>query len=472
MVTEKQARGTFAELKGWWISDWGPGPLIRLALPLMLSSAFVSLTLFTDRTLLYWQSEAAASAAMGAGTLYWSLICLPMGLLGYTSSFVSQYRGAERVDRIGVAYQHAMAIAWAFVPLLILMILGAREIFSRSGHGSELVNLETSYMRVLLVGGIGVLFYSVQSGLLTGHGRTRTVLAIDFAATLLNLGLDAVLIFGFGPIPAMGILGAALATTISFWIKIPLAHWVIHRDRKIIDAYRVGQRLPWEFDMFRRLVVYGAPAGLQMLAEAGCFTIIMLQVGNLGELPMAATTLALGLNVLGFVPMIGLGVGVGVLVGQHLTEGRLDLARRTVLCGLGVSLVYTGTFAGLIGLAPDWMMSLYAMGAEPERFERMRPLLSPLLRIIAIYCILDGLQIVFVGAIKGAGDTWFVLFATFIVSVASVLAGVWLQSTFGASLMLWWYVIAGWVSSMGLVFAWRYLSGRWETKRVIEPPPI
>jgi MATE family multidrug resistance protein len=270
----------------------------------------------------------------------------------------------------------------------------------------------------------------------------------------------------------MGIVGAALATTISFWIKIPLAHWVIHRDRTLIDSYRVGQRLPWEFDMFRRLIVYGAPAGLQMLAEAGCFTVIMLQVGNLGELPMAATTLALGLNVLGFVPMIGLGVGVGVLVGQHLTEGRLDLARRTVMCGVGFSLVYTGTFAILIGLAPDWMMSVYAMGAEPERFDRMRPLLSPLLKIIAIYCILDGLQIVFVGAIKGAGDTWFVLGATFVVSMSSVLVGVCLQSALGASLMLWWYVIAGWVSCMGLVFAWRYFSGRWETKRVIEPPPI
>ncbi len=434
----------------------------------MLSAAFVSLTLFTDRTLLYWQSEAAASAAMGAGTLYWSLICLPMGLLGYISTFVSQYRGAERTTRIGAAYQHAMIIAWMFVPIFVLVIVGAREIFAQSGHNTELVNLETSYIRVLLLGGIGVLFYSVQSGLLTGEGRTATVLAIDCCASILNLVLDFVLIFGYGPIPELGVIGAALATSISFWIKIPIAHWIIHRDTKLTTEYGVGTRSPWEFDMFRRLVVYGAPAGLQMLAEAGCFSVIMLQVGKLGELPMAATTLALGLNVLGFVPMIGLGIGVGVLVGQHLTEGRLDLARRTVLCAIGISIAYTGSFALLIGLAPDLMMSVYALGTEPERFELMRPLLSPLLQIIAIYCVLDGLQIVFVGAIKGAGDTWFVLFATFVVSVAAVLVGTWYQAKYGASLMLWWYVIAGWVLSMGTVFALRYFSGRWEEKRVIE----
>ncbi|MEZ6134194.1 MAG: MATE family efflux transporter [Pirellulaceae bacterium] len=452
----------------WWNSEWGFGPLLNLALPLMLSAAFVSLTLFTDRTMLYWKSEAAASASMGAGTLYWAIICLPMGMLGYFSTFVSQYRGAGRVDRIGSAYQHAMGLAWCLVPVLVVGVVVARQIFVLSGHNTHLVELETSYFRILLVGGIGVLFYSVQSGLLTGQGRTRVVLAIDAAATVLNLALDAVLIFGWGAIPGLGIVGAALATSVSFWIKIPIAAWVISHDRQLKESFLVGKRVPVESDMYRRLIMYGAPAGLQMLAEAGCFALIMLQVGKLGELEMAATTLALGLNVLGFVPMIGLGIGLGVLVGQHVTDGRLDLARRSVHCALAVSVAYTGIFACAIALFPGWMMSIYAIGAEPERFDQMRPLLAPLLKIIAVYCILDGLQIVFVGAIKGAGDTWFVLLATSLVSFAVVAIGLFAQESRGASLMLWWYVIASWVSCMGFVFAARFFSRAWERKRVIE----
>ena len=121
-----------------------------------------------------------------------------------------------------------------------------------------------------------------------------------------------------------------------------------------------------------------------------------------------------------------------------------------------------------IGLTPDAMLSLYAVGASPERFERIRPLLVPLLQIITVYCIVDGLQVVFVGAIKGAGDTWFVLLATFLISAAAVCIGIVCQSMLGPSLMLWWFVIAGWVTTMGLVFAGRYLSGAWESKRVIE----
>ncbi len=434
----------------------------------MISAGFVSVTLFTDRTLLYWQSESAASAAMGAGTVYWSMLCLPMGLLGYVSTFVSQYRGAEQQRRIGAVYQHAMALAWAIVPLLLIAIFAARQLFTWAEHSPQLVAQEATYLRVLLMGGIGVLFYSVQSGLLTGQGRTPTVLAIDGVATVVNLILDAVLIFGFGPIPALGILGAGLATTLSFWLKIPIAAWVISRDRQLIEDYGIRQHSGWEVGMFRRLIVYGTPAGLQMLAEAGCFSMIMLQVGRLGEQAMAATTLALGLNVLVFVPLIGLGIGVGVMVGQHLTEGRTDLARRTVTCALGVTTLYTGIFVLCLGLAPNAMLAIYAWGTPGERFESMRPLLIPLLRIIAFYCVVDGLQVVFVGAIKGAGDTWFVLLATVTVSASAVAVGFACQSYLGNSLMLWWYVIAGWVATMGIVFAARYFSGSWESKRVIE----
>ena len=81
--------------------------------------------------------------------------------------------------RIGVVYQHAMALAWTIVPLLLLAIFAARQLFTWADHPPQLVAQEATYLRVLLVGGIGVLFYSVQSGLLTGQGRTPTVLAID-----------------------------------------------------------------------------------------------------------------------------------------------------------------------------------------------------------------------------------------------------------------------------------------------------
>ena len=315
---------------------------------------------------------------------------------------------------------------------------------------------------------MSVLFYSVQSGLLTGHARTGTVLAIDGIATVINLILDVVLIFGFGPIPAMGVYGAALATAISFWIKVPIAQWVINKDVQLVDVYQVTVHHKWNRAVIARLLRFGGPAGLQLLAESACFTVVLLQVGRLGELEMAATTLALGVNVLAFVPMVGLGIGVGVLVGQRVTEGSADIAQRSVRSALLVSLCYTTVFAVLLGLVPEWMVWIYQQGTPQERFDKIEPILISLLRFIAIYCMLDGMQVVFVGAIKGAGDTLFVLLTTIAISTAAVSGGILVQSWTGPSLYLWWWVITGWILAMLVAFSARYLSGVWKSKRVIE----
>ncbi|MCC6511951.1 MAG: MATE family efflux transporter [Pirellulaceae bacterium] len=456
----------------WWFSDWGPGPLIALALPLFISTGFTSIMLFTDRTLLfYWDKTNSASAAMGAGTFYWALMCLPTGMLSYLSAFVSQYIGAGRPERVVVAYRHALRLAWLMVPLLMIAFVLADFPFWFFEHNSTMQSLESTYLRTLIVGGIAVLFYSAQSGLMTGLGYTGWVLVVDAICTLINLVLTYILIFGFGPIPSLGVMGAGMATGIAFWLKLPIAAYIIRRQPALHRASRAEQPTPWEPAMLRRLIAYGAPAGLQMLAESAAFTVIMLQVGRLGGLPMTATTLALGLNVLAFVPMMGLGIGVGVLVGKHVLERRIDLAQRTVTCAIGLSVLYTGSCAILLGFFPEFVTRIYSIGST-ERFEDIRPLLMPILQVIAVYCVLDGFQIVFVGAIKGAGDTWFVLGATAVVGFGMVGLGLLCEQLYGASLMLWWYIIAAWVFAMAIAFGWRYWQGKWKTMQVIEHTPV
>ncbi len=395
---------------------------------------------------------------------------LANGLLSYLSTFVSQYIGASMPDRVAVAYRHAIRLAWMLVPVLILAFVFAFFPFWFFGHPAKMQELETTYLRTLILGGVAVLFYCAQSGLMTGLGYTGWVLLVDGIATVINFVLSFVLIFGAGPIPSLGVMGAGLATAIAFWLKLPIAHWLISRRPELRHGARGAGPIAWEPKMMRRLITYGAPAGLQMLSESAAFTIIMLQVGSLGGLPMTATTLALNLNVLAFVPMLGLGIGVGVLVGRHVLSRRIDLAQRTVTCALVLAATYTGVCAILLGFLPGTITQVYSIGST-ERFEDIRPLLMPLLQIIAVYCVLDGFQIVFVGAIKGAGDTWFVLGGTAALGFGSVGVGMIVEHFLGSSLLLWWYVIAAWVFLMAAVFGWRYLQGKWKHMQVIEHAP-
>ncbi len=83
----------------WWRSEGGPGEVMHLAWPMMLSTGLFAITLFTDRTLLYFYDSGTAAGAMGAGTMFWAVTCAPMSLLGFTSTFVAQYMGVKRIDQ-------------------------------------------------------------------------------------------------------------------------------------------------------------------------------------------------------------------------------------------------------------------------------------------------------------------------------------------------------------------------------------
>ncbi len=482
-------------LSRWWNEPAGPKEVLALAWPLMLSTGLFSLTLFVDRMMLYWHSDASASAAMSAGSLFWAIICAPVGMIGYTGTFVAQYYGVKRIDRgIAVVWQ-GLLMSIALGPLFLLGAVLCPYIFQFAGHAPALVAAESEYFRWLMPGAWATVVGSALTGLFAGMGKTRVVLACDFTATILNATLDAILIFGLMGFPRLGVIGAAIASSISLITKVAIIGWLTYRfysqyrdrtnaEAKVADDVAVHVRLSVDWPLMKRLVRFGWPAGIQMLAESLSFTFIMLLVAILGERAMAATTLALGVNIVAFIPMTGLGIAVGVLVGQHLTAGEPHLAQRVVRSGLAISLFYTFGFVVMYGGFPDWVIQIYSFGAEPERFNEMRPLLKPLLYFIAGYCVFDSLQIVFVGALKGAGDTHFVFVASVLIGICVVALGkfgaVYMFPDIGKNesaemtvanekaLFWWWTVITIWVLGMAVVFSTRYLQGKWLKMRVIE----
>jgi MATE family multidrug resistance protein len=115
------------------------------------------------------------------------------------------------------------------------------------------------------------------------------------------------------------------------------------------------------------------------------------------------------------------------------------------------------------------VLSIYALGTDPERFEPMRPIVLPLLWFIAAYCIFDAIQIVFVGALKGAGDTAYVLLGNLICGITCVTTGKVIGDYVNGTLYWWWGVIMAWVVSLAMIFTLRYVQGGWQNKRVIEP---
>lgn len=466
----------------------------------MLSTGLFSITLFVDRLFLFQYSDAAAAAAMSAGTLFWSVTCLPAGICGYTSTFVAQYLGVKRLDRaLHVVWQGCL-LAIALVPLLVLLGVYSYRLFRAFGHSEQLAVFEYEFFLGLVPGACATILGSALVGLFAGGGRPLVLLYCDAIATLTNVVLDYGLIFGNLGFPELGVKGAALASSISLGLKclllVVFAYVLIRRgafgawpsspSSSESTANSVGKSenhrseaswfrsiLTFDRPLMKRLVYFGWPAGVSVVAEAWSFAIIMMIVGNLGEQAAAATTLALGVNVLAFIPLIGLGIAVGVLVGKYLVQHQLDRAERVIQAALIIGVAYSSLFAVLYGLFPDFVMRIYSIGNDPERFEAIRPHLRPLLYFIAAYCVFDAFQVIFAGVLKGAGDTMMVLLGHAIAGFGTVglaVLGHWLLGWDG--LYYWWGVISVWVVVLAILFTGRYLQGGWRSKRVIEPDLI
>ncbi len=446
--------------------------VLRVAIPLMISTGTFSLVLFADRTLLLWyQDGAQISAAMAAGNLYWTLVCLPVGIASLTGAIVAQYVGSGQEKQVGRFLWQVIWFALAMTPLFLLLAWLAPWMFRVSGQPQELIAAESTYLRILLVGAVGTLVETGLSGFFSGIQRTRIIMWASVATAIINIALDVWLIFGGLGIPALGIAGAGWATVIAFWIKALIYASILLSPRFNV-RFQIRSGRAWDPKMLLKLLFFGLPAGLQYFTEAGIFTLIVLQIGQLGDVPLRATTMAINFNMIAFIPLIGVSIATSVLVGHHLTSrgvaGAIVATRAALTIAIGYSLLWAPWYV----FAPDLLLSFYRLGqSDPETVQAIATA-KPLLHFVAAYLIFDSVQLILTGALRGAGDTWFVLGSAITATMIAMAVGVTgvqiaTDSLGIAPLHWWWSIITLWVLLLAVVMTARYRSGRWQSMRMV-----
>jgi MATE family multidrug resistance protein len=438
-----------------------------MAIPLIISTASWTVMNFVDRMFLLWHSTDEMAAALPAGMVHFAMVCFPLGVATYVNTFVAQYHGAGHPTRIGPVVWQGARVGLYCIPIFLAIIPFAPWIFRLAGHAAELADLEAIYFRTAAFGAGAEVIAGAMSAFFTGLGRNRVVMVIDSLASLMNIVLDYGWIFGHLGLPAWGIEGAAWATVVSLWFRVfAYAAWMmLPRYRRPYHLW-TGRR--FSLPIMRRLLRYGGPNGLQLLVEVSGFTLFLLLVGNLGPKDLAATTLAFNVNTLAFVPMLGLGIALSTIVGQQLGRNNDRLAARASWTALWMAEVYMGAMAAVYVLLPDLLLWGHAAGTSPERFAELRTTTVVLLRFVAAYCLFDAMNVIFASALKGAGDTRFIMLTTMLVTPMPLVA-VWIGIYyFNMGLFGCWVVATAWVSSLGLIYLARFQNGRWRHIRVIE----
>ncbi len=456
---------------GWWSRPCGGREVLAVALPLVVQTCFWSVMWFIDRLFLTWYSPEATAAALPGGMYHWTMTCLPVGIASYVNTFVAQYYGAGRHGRIGNAVNTGIWLGWVCAPLFLLSIPLAPWLFRGVGNVA-VQQQEVVYFQVLALGAGAAVISAAQSSFYTGRGLTGIVMLVNCAGTLLDVSLEYTFIFGAFGFPRLGIAGAALTTAISNWTTV-LMFWLLMRRQHEREQFGLNDRR-FDWELFRRLIRFGLPSGLPQLLECGAFTMLTNSVAEVGVVAGAATSIAMTVNSVAFVPMMGLNITVSTLVGQKLGENQPDLAERATWTALVMGMAYTGLFAVLYLAVPDAFLILHTAFANEADFEAVRTTTIILLRFVALYCFFDAAQIMLVGALRGAGDTRFILLATGLTAVVAVTIGRVGERLFhwadrGIGLWAWWWVLTGWVLALGVIYVLRFLGGQWKSMRVIEP---
>jgi MATE family multidrug resistance protein len=424
---------------------------------------------FIDRVMLNWVSGAAMAAAFTSSAAWFAMLSLPLGVCSYTNTFVAQYDGAGQQQRIGQVFWQAIWIAIGFAPFVLLAIPLAPSLFALAGHSAEATRLEVTFFQILCVGAPALILAQSGSAFYSGRRRTWVVMLVDTAAAVLNLALDYCLIFGNLGFPAWGIKGAGWATAISLWAKA-IVYLLLPLQRVHRLKFGTLRGLRIDTELMRRILAYGFPSGLQMLLDVAGFTVFIMFIGRLGDLQAEATSMAFSVSTLAFMPIYGLHLGVSVLVGEHLGENREEAAARATYTTLQVSWIYMAVISLLYVFVPGiFLRSFFLQGAAGSAASAsVAAMAAVLLRFVAGYNLLDATQLVFVGALKGAGDTRFLLRVS--VLLAALLGGfsylsveVWRLSVYQC-----WTLIVFWCLIAAAIYVVRFWQGNWRRMRVIE----
>ncbi len=445
------------------------GRILRVALPLIAASSGHALRLFADRVMLARYSQESIAAALPAGMMCFVGMSLFIGTAGYVSTFVAQFTGAGQDRQAGRAVWQGILLSLLGGLVMLIPALIAPRLFAWAGHPIEVQAQQIVYFRVLCRFSFAGIALATLNGFWSGRGRTGTVMAIELFCALANVLLNNVLIFGRFGVPEMGIFGAGLATGLSNLLGLTVLFGLFLRRTNRIRFGAWPKRL-LDPSLFRRVCRFGFPNGVQFMLDMLAFNLFVIFLGRAGSVAMEAAGIAFGLNALAFMPIVGMGMAVSVLVGQAVGGDDIPSAKTAVRQAMILSLAYNVLIGVLFLFRPEPVLALFARADDPAQAETLA-MARIALRFIVAYLAFDAVYIVYSHAIKGAGDTRFAMLAGTVLSWGTLAMPSWLGARLGWSAWVLWSILVVHIVLAGILFYSRYRFGAWERMRVIEPVP-
>lgn len=432
--------------------------LLRLSLPIVVSQGAFAVMVFTDRLFMSFLDAAHIAAALGGGVASFFCMSLFMGLVSYGNAIVAQHYGAGEYAKCPRVTTQGILITLASTPLLLLAAWQGPVAFEHLGHEAAQVPLEQTYFSILMVGSVFQLIKACLASYFAGIGRTRVVMVADLIGTALNIPISWVLIFGELGAPALGIAGAALGTIIATLCAIGVFLLVYLSPA---HASQFSVPAAWRFDagIMRRYLRLGMPSGLESFMNTASFNLFLLLFQSYGVVQGAAMAIVFNWDMLSFVPMIGLNIGVMSLIGRFVGAGDMRRANQVIASGFLLAFAYSGTLAILFLAFRLPLVDLFNTGEAD--FAAIRELASVMMLGLVTYMLADATILISGGALRGGGDTRWIMITSISVHWLMLLVQYLVIVVYRLDPVSSWWVFVAMIIVLALLYLRRLLGDTW-----------
>jgi len=376
--------------------------IILLAIPMMLEMAMESVFALVDLYFVgHLKNSSHAIQTVGLTESVLTIIySLAIGLSMAATAVVARRIGEKNPEAAAKAGMQTIVIAVAVNILIsIAGLIYARDILLLMGASTETASHGTTFVRIMMGGSIIIVLLFLINGIFRGAGNAAIAMRSLWIANIANIILCPIFINGFGPVPAFGLTGAAIATTIGRGLGVTYQVYNLFNGKNVLKI-KISQFIP-DFEQIKAIVKIAAPAIFQfVIASCSWVFLAELVATTGGDEGSAGYQTALRLMMFFMLPAWGLSNAAATLVGQNLGAGHIDRADKSVFQTLKYIIIFMAVVSVIFLTCGHLFASFFTSDAK------VIEIASRALKILSFGFVIYGAAMVFSSAFNGAGDTW------------------------------------------------------------------
>lgn len=416
--------------------------VVWMAFPIFLTTVSYTVMTFVDQAFVGRLGKPQLAAVGMAGVWVFTILSFLIGMVGAVATFVSQSLGRGDKESCARYAWQGIYLSVLAAGVTLVFLPGAEWLFRLMGHEPEVLQYEGPYFRIRMYGCFFMAAQWALTSFFQGVSRQKVPMFTAFAANIVNIVLDYLLIFGAFGFPELGVAGAAWATVAAQALQFAMLAGVF-----LSAGYdtEFGTRTGWRFDWRRTREIsrIGSPAGLSLFLDIFNWAVFtgFIVGGFGGPTAMAAHTVTMAFLQVSFMPCLGVMHAVTALVGQWIGRGDIPAAKARAYAGLRLAIPYM-TVVGLVFAVFGPHLTRVVFDADPAVVSMAHVLLI----IAAVFQAFDAVNIIMIGGLRGTGDTKYLMWAFLIVGY-----GFFLPLAFGLAFLLPNPAIGAWVAACAYI---------------------